>query len=193
MALVDIYTLLPQVTPYVRNCTDAVQRQQLRWAARDFVRETEIWRETLDAVDTVVDQQEYTLDQPAGYDTLFKRLLQLKIDDVELALDNVTLDPEGLLDIGYKPSVADQEIVATVAFLPLEVCYEYPDWFVDRWQSALVNGTLMRLAAMDSMPWASRSVKEFERLYREDVSEANSERYTGRINKPLRVKMRTWF
>lgn len=66
MSTVDYSNFLADVVPYVRDCPEFVAITAIRSACMEFCEQSLYWRQSLDAMDIVVGQDEYTLDIESG-------------------------------------------------------------------------------------------------------------------------------
>lgn len=182
MATASISTLLPLVQ--LPRCPEAVQLQALRLAARRFCLDTECWREALDEVAAVADQEEYAL-SPEYDDTRLLRLYSVLLDDVELAEDRWSFEADGTLVLDPAPA-ADGILLISAVYLPGTGCGLFPDWLLDRWGEAIAAGAECRLKetpenARDPVPWYDPAgAQAAQDRYGQAVFEAKSELLVGR-------------
>jgi hypothetical protein len=194
MALTDIYTLLPQIQPYLTDCPENVVKQWLVMTARDFVIETGIWRESLATVSTVEDQAAYTLSVTAGYEATIGRILEVKVEDVVRAESKYTFGPSNILTFDPAPNVDDDDIDIKVVYWPTVSCYQYPDWLVTRWQRGLVAGCLRNLKLMSDRPWGDKDgAMLFDSMYQDWIGKAKEENLNGRQSGNISVRLREFY
>lgn len=167
----SVYDLLPEMAPFLKDCPTPIQQQQLRYAARDFLRKTELWKETLDAIDTIAGQDEYTL--TTANNAFFHRVDAVRIEDVKVEYE---FGVDDVLTLANEPAVAGDEIIPKVIFIPKEANTTYPAWLLERWGHAMVDGALFFLKSMTDKPWGDGNAANRQLLiYSEDVAEGRKE------------------
>ena len=184
MALTDLYDLKPQIIPHLPGCPEALIQQVIREIAREFCLESGVWRETQDAAaTTVADQAAYTLTVPSGYVAVYLRLNKVEVNDIEINETNWTFRPDHVLTFltGSIPTVSSQNIDVEAEFLPTEACYQLPDWLVNRWQDAIVFGTVGQLKLMDEKPWYDPETGSMR--YRQFLQRQNTAKREKMVNR----------
>ncbi|HOR28155.1 MAG TPA: hypothetical protein PLG73_09065 [Candidatus Sumerlaeota bacterium] len=165
MALTSIYTLDPRVAIKISRTPPIVRKRALREAARYFCRSTGVWRETLAAIETVADQADYTVTVPTDgtpYAARILRVSRAKLEGAELNQALWTFAPDHVFSFVTAPTAAGDDLVLDVVFDPLDGCYLYPDWLVERWDQAFVAGALHDLYEERGDKRAARWGREFQ-------------------------------
>ena len=127
----------------------------LRRVWREFLLESEVWREELTAFDAVEDQATYTLTPSAG---VIKRITWLKYNGSSEAMD-----PDGYYLDGTNTLTFEEDYIPSEDItdgIEVEVALE-PDvdgtagsaWILNRWAEGLVAGAQMRLTMMRNRGW----------------------------------------
>lgn len=127
----------------------------LRSAWREFLIESEVWREDLAAIDAVQDQATYTLTPSAG---VINRIIKVNIDD-----SKVDTDPKGYYLAGSNTLTFEEDYVPSedgTGNIKVEVALEPdvngtdgPAWVMNRWSEGIVAGAQARLFKMKGRQW----------------------------------------
>lgn len=193
MALLNLSTLLPQITPFLHGCPSPVQAQGLRRMARKFCIESGIWIETLDSFNTVADQAAYTLTIPTDvtqYDAVFERIMQVKVGGSIQNESVYKFSPDHILTFDPAPTSIKAVLVDAV-FRPKETCDKYPDWLVNRWQDGFVFGTLWFMKSAEKVAWSDPAgAAKYGVLYNDVVFNAKCETIEARLTRSTFVKQR---
>lgn len=193
MAVTDLNTLLPRTAPQLAGCSDAIQMEALRWAARELCM-AEIWYETLAAITMAIDADTATLTVPDGYDADILRVFQITLDDVQQDDSLWTFGPNN--DLVLTAAVAKEtSLVAQIVMMPQMTCHEYPDWLVSRFGDGIVAGALWQLKRQFGMkparPWADQAGAQMcEIEFRRAIGRAKKEIWTGRQSGYVAVRSR---
>lgn len=152
MALLSLYTLLrPRVQTHVaveQHPTD----QTLRKIARDFCKRSEIWRETLEDIETEDGETEYAITMPDNYDTDILRVLVATFNGAVLDPSLYTFRQDNVFIFDNDPA-GEYDLSLQVVFKPRETCYQYPDWLLYRHGDAIADGAVGMLRSMAARPW----------------------------------------
>lgn len=148
----NLYDLIPRIVPWVAGCPIPVIKQALRGSARDFFKETGLWREDL-AIDSVEDEQDYDLSAAHNHNADIKRVREVKLEEsrVRYAVNHLT----DVLRLEAAPNADDLAIVASVTLQPWENNDTYPARILSTHDEGIVQGALMSLYAMPGKPWTS--------------------------------------
>jgi len=166
------------------GCPEALIKQQLRLAARDFCRQSEAYKIELDPINLVADQQEYDLEP--GMNASIARLIWVKtgedIDEFTEPLDpaDYVLQEEYTLKLLNAPSSSITDgLVVKVALRP-----EFDDecdldpFFLERYSSTIIAGAKFLLMKMPKKPWSYPDVAMLYRQeFRDGINEAKREFY----------------
>jgi hypothetical protein len=154
--LVSIDSLLKDAMSSLPGCEPWQVKAALRETAIDFCTRTSAMTEIL-TISGVADQDEYTLEPE--YAAFVESITTVKIDDDEIpdyAFDLSASDPATLvLTAAYTPTSAGTDnIEATLRLIPLADAEDYPDGFIARFRTAIVEGAVARLQATEKTPWS---------------------------------------
>ena len=152
MTLVSLSTLITPIADQVRGASDYTILDALRWSAREFCGESEVWREViqdntltaLPAAATVL-----TIPIPAGYSVIADRVDTIKVG--QTLIGGWTLSPSGILTL--LPRVASCVLTLDVIWKPLLGCVNYPDWLMEKHDKSIIVGALAHLKGQ-AQPWA---------------------------------------
>lgn len=192
VAMLNVSSLLPLVSPNVRACPEAVQLQALGLMFRSFCKETDAWRETFD-VTTVEDETTYDLTtQMEDRDATLARVAKVYFDDDtddEMDEDNyvVTVENELYFEDTDPYDYGSTMNVVTVIH-PNVTGRTAPAWLLNRWGDVIAAGALYYLQATKGRPWSDRdeAAVSFDR-YQYGVGEAKKENITERRSGDVRV------
>lgn len=160
-----LYDLLPQCETMLPGILQPFLKQQMRFVAQDFCRQTLSWRESLPAFTAVEGQTNYLLTMPP--ETSLGYVYSVSVDGSD-ASHEVT--PDGTL---YLPGIVGGEsVVVEVSVFPTADCVGYPLWFIAEYGQALVSGTLARCKVMLGRPWASDDWRIHNDLYLDSINRA---------------------
>jgi len=164
-ATLALSTLLPKLSITVAACPGNVKTLALKLAARDFCRDTEIWRETLSTT-TTADEDEYDITDLHTYDALIQRVRLVTLDDTDLVDSAWSVSEVGTLTLDTAPEETGDTLAIEVVFMPLEICTDYPGWLLDKWAEAIVARALAILKAQPQKPWSDpAAVPALDREY----------------------------
>lgn len=174
----NLYDLLPEVQKEIEgDINESVIKRALRRAARLFLLQTELWRETLSATTTATD--EYTLSGLHTHSAHIKRVDNVKVADDPIKFEKVSTD--GTVVTLSNKTLADKTIEFEVVFIPNESNTDLPAWIVERWDRALVLGTLYELKKQNRRPWSDPNGAQLAyRELLEEVGRAKHEKYSAR-------------
>jgi hypothetical protein len=154
----------------------------LRLVWREFLIESEVWREDLAAFDAVQDQATYTLSPSAG---VINRIIKVNIDD-----STVDMDPKGYYLDGVATLTFEEDYVPSesgTANIAVQVALEPdvngtagPAWVMNRWSEGLVSGAQARLYAMKGRQWYDPGLFQ---LRRSDFNTAMGDAVVARAQK----------
>jgi hypothetical protein len=179
----SIMTLLPYVSPYLKACEEPIQKDALRKVASDFARESEIWQATYT---TTVATATTTISPTISYSAGLLRVRYLTVDDC-------VADERMMYTVSHTGTITflNELKVGTVVIvyyniLPRRSCETYPEWLIDTWGSAIVEGTLSRLFAMAGKPWFNSQSSQYHmNEFNEYISLAKREAHKQRQVKNL--------
>jgi len=175
---------------------DVLAFQKLRLAVREFCQFTEVWRETLPAINLVADTSVYQAISSRSSASIV-RITSLKIQDVEQdATDYTFTDGRTItLDDGITPSSAvTGGLVIEVALIPGRAIERMdPDSFVLQWQDGFVAGAMSKLQGMKERQWFDPvAANGNATLFETYKAFARREAQSGNRSVQLKVSARPW-
>lgn len=196
MTAIDVW--LKDLLPRTPGASRAVVTREFRLAAREFFSQSRTWKETLDTVDVVADQAEYT---PVPSDTVNSELLS--VTGVEF--NGALLSPlagrppgsaTGRASYGwYSPEPGAVSLYPTpsedlvdglrfhITLLPTLTLTELPDWVFKRYYDALFDGTLGRLYAHPAKAYSNLMGADYHlRRFRTSIQQAAGDAKQGHNN-----------
>ena len=178
--------LLPDMFVELPDCPEALQKQTIRMAAREFCRLSDSYRITLDPVDIVADQEEYTLE--TGCNASIHRLAWVKIVQADSTEDDTTalspseyrLTDECVLKLFNPPDEAITDgLVVRVALRPdFDAALPFSGWYIERYADSILAGAKYRLMRIPRKPWSDSGLAmAYYRDYMDGVNEAKRETF----------------
>jgi len=201
MAISTYTSLLPSMTPRLPDCSSYMILQALWLMGRDFCVESEAYVQKLTAIDTVADQEEYTLTTPTEFDPLRVTTAWRRTET------NVTDGDEGLIipSTSYEfaqatnvlkfyeapfTEVITSGLVVELALAPQEDADggELDFEWVRRWAEYIKAGALYHLMSMEKMAWYSPNGAALNfQTYRTGIGYARREKFTQNTTKQMRM------
>ena len=201
--MANLTDLIPLVRERVHNCPDPVIEQALRWAARDFSRETHIW--TVNANFTLnagSSSLSYSFTSPGDTDIVAWRMLLL--DDGAIPITILDRPEWPRVRSDSTPKYAYFEDVNTITFdaEPAEnisIRYEIAimnargssvvnDTFMNSWGDALAAGARYKLLTQPDRYWSDLNAAQMDMSeYRQGIMNAKQHIHKGFGTTPKRV------
>jgi hypothetical protein len=201
--MANLTDLIPLVRERVHNCPDPVIEQALRWAARDFSRETHIW--TVNANFTLnagASSLSYSFTSPGDTDIVAWRMLLL--DDGAIPITILDRPEWPRVRSDSTPKYAYFEDVNTVTFdaEPAEnisIRYEIAimnardsnivdDTYMSSWGDALAAGARYKLLTQPDRYWSDLNAAQMDMSeYRQAIMNAKQHIHKGFGTTPKRV------
>lgn len=190
--MADVSTIFRLVRPYVRNCPEAVMREWIVEAARQFCQDTRWLRENV-LLNTVVDAARYqVLPSSAAEEIIgifaadYRNMPLAPIGPQEAPSDTVGNRPYGfwyelpdILVIADAPASAELEAInVEIITRPVVGATTLSDRLVRRWERAISHGAIAMLCGMTKAGWfdparAAASEGEYDSEMRKARSEAD--------------------
>ena len=170
MAIAAYSELLPSMNVRLPDCSAAMIEQALWLAGREFCLETEAYIVTLDSIDGVADQKEYTLTIPTQFDPIrVFEVRRLTEDEVTDGDKGTKIEPSefdfhiftNILEFAVAPfqeNITDGLVVKLV-LAPQEDGDDTEldfDW-IRRWSRYIKAGAFHHLFSMPQSPWYSQA------------------------------------
>lgn len=187
---VDIVSHLPWLMMNAPEASEEVCLDALRRSVREFLRDTLILTEEVQA-SIVPGQSEYSVaatwpgmvvyridSMKRGVSTIDPLLYRYVSDTGKLVLEDDLL------------STADEWTADLVVVLAPQLGYGYaPKWIMDRWGERIVDGAVGELAMMQKKPWSNPQLGyELRRQYRGAVADARSEKIRRGVQTPQIIR-----
>jgi hypothetical protein len=206
MEYAKLNTLLPLIRPDVPQCPDITIEQYMVRMARDFCTQSRVWQQWInEPVDP--DIETYPLRVDNG-DIVTVNTVQteggvpLKALDYTLpgqeednmqaiaGVQGYTFDPPDTLHIQGTPT-QPMELFVRVALKPTMVEASAPAWLVDRYEEALISGTLYRLMMLTGKTWSNPDFAAVHKdTFLRGVSSARIDELKKHTNASLSIKPR---
>ena len=167
MSILNRYQdLYPVMIPQLPACSASLILQALQKSARQFCIDTEIWSETLNSIDLVADQTDYTIS--SSWDAEIRRIKELRINtkaNIAEGNDGAVQDPslykftpeDALeLDNSIKPPEAVTDgLEVDVCIIPINAAISVDYVLLNAWQEAIVAGAMVQLMVMPKQKWTN--------------------------------------
>lgn len=185
------------VLPEVPGCTPARADIAISNAAIEFIRRAQVWRQELDAVDTVAEQADYEFAVPEG--ALINRVIWAKVDgdQVDIVVDGTPEDErEGLMPINRRefrlyptPDAedADLEVVVYVALHPVQAAADIDDDLFEDYAREISYGALAELLASPSKPYSNGALAlDYRDKFEAAIEKRKTEAELGHVDNTAR-------
>lgn len=168
--------LYPLMIPELPACSASLILQAIQKSARKFCIDTEIWSETLDSIDLVKDQTDYTIS--SSWDAEIRRIKELRINTKaniaegndgtiqKPALYEFTPEDDTLtLDDSIEPAenVTDG-LEIDVCLVPMNATTVVDPVFLNYWSGAIIAGAMVSLMLMPKQKWSNPTQATFYQL-----------------------------
>jgi len=200
-------TLLPLIRPDVPQCPDFTIESYIVRTVRDFCEQTRIWREWLNEP---VDPGLETYPLEASAEIVAVELVQTGQGvpvrplsytlpgqeednmDAMAGVQGFTFDPPNVLHLQGTPTQR-MELFADVSLRPALTDTQAPQWILEKYEDAIVNGTLYRLMTRREKPWSDPKLAGLHMQdFRRGVSTARAQRFRKHTNTSLSIKPRAF-
>ena len=189
--LVNIEDLIPRMTPELPGALKNAIIVELQKAARIFCEQTDAWRETVNDIDVVADQAEYSI--PVVGDAFIHKILFVKIREVDSqSFDNISEmpwqsyeleeDEKIVFNEGYIPTknITDGMQIRVVK-RPSFNAFELTDAFMDRYAEGIMAHAKATLQMQPKKPYTNPGLSERNmeifRRYRANAIRENTTRH----------------
>lgn len=200
MATVTWDKFHPLITPDVPGCPLEIVDRELGIIASDFFSRTQLWRENLEAQNTVIDEAFYDISDCA----VVESVLWAKVDNLNIVhTDERLVDPEFLTRKG-RPThfwieketqirlhpIPDAVLSLDVRLVlkPSRTARGVPDFVYQRWADAFISGAIYRIARIPGKEWTNPELAAVHKnFYEQAVTDARIRDFR---NVQLHVKQR---
>jgi len=201
--MANLTDLIPLVRERVHNCPDPVIERALRWAARDFSRETHVWTENANfTLNAGSNSLSYSFTSPGDTDIVAWRMLVL--DDGAIPITILDRPEWPRVRSDSLPRYAYFEDVNTVTFdarpeANISIRYEIAimnaiesnvidDTFMNSWADALAAGARSKLLTQPDRYWSDLNAAQLDMgEYRQGIMNAKQLVHKGFGTTPKRV------
>lgn len=198
---------LPRMLPYLPGCSEPLAVQTLLDSAIDFCEQSEVLREDLDPIITLVGVNNYELDAPSQQQVA--RVISVQLDGSWL--QDFPVDyPDKPIDMAGRPTHfsttrngstlelklfpqpdAAYEIKVSVATRPLRTATQVEDDLFNLWVEPVVAGAISRVKAIPNQPFTDpQGALVMQMQAQAGVAKARREGSYGRIRGSLKVNFR---
>jgi len=203
--MVNMDTLLPLIRPDVPQCPDFTIESYIVRTVRDFCEQTRIWREWLNEP---VDPGLETYPLEASAEIVAVELVQTGQGvpvrplsytlpgqeednmDAMAGVQGFTFDPPNVLHLQGTPTQR-MELFADVSLRPALTDTQAPQWLMEKYEDAIVSGTLYRLMTRREKPWSDPRLAGLHMQdFRRGVSAARVHKLKKNTNTSLSIKPR---
>lgn len=200
MATVTWDVLHPLITPDIPGCPLEIVNRELAAVAEDFFSRTQLWRESLDAQQTVIDEPYYDITDC----TTVESVLWAKVDNLDLIhTDERFITPEFLNRKGrpthfwieketqirlYPIPDVVLPLDIRVVLKPSRSARGIPNFVYQRWVDAFVAGAIYRVTRIPNKEWSNSEQAAFNKnMYEQAVTNARIRDFR---NVQLKVRMK---
>lgn len=170
----DLYPLMLHELP---SCEPPQMLLALQLAGREFCSKTEVWIESLPAIDLAEGVLSYTIEWEQ--DAIIRRVKSVKIQGSEVSTELYEFIPVGVLVLSEELKPASDipgALVVELVFVPRLTTNEISESVFERWAEALAAKAVHTLGMQPGKPWSNPAVAMSNLgRYNEKVSEAMAE------------------
>lgn len=178
--------LAPAVLANAPNVPDPALSSALRRSAREFCRQTQIWREWLGETDPVDGVFRYQVMAPM--DAEFVAIVGTRPADLQDRIEVVSSGMYLTLDF---PQVPSEPFDIQAAFMPTMDASSIPALLANEWDSALVAGALAFLMDIPKADWTDHNFAAHQaQIFNRGIARARMSRAKGQRNDALIVPAR---
>jgi len=152
VSLTDYAGLADELVIDISGAQPGLLIREINLAARELCRETGVWRQELDAVETVDGQTEYVLDV-SDYTAEIRWVEKVEVDGNEIHPTAWTYNRPGRKIVLESEKEAGLDMVATVVLAPLRESTGLPEHIIEDYGHVIVAFAKSRLYAMPKRPW----------------------------------------
>lgn len=202
---------VPDVIMHAPNCPEFTAVHAIRLTVTDFCTKTHWWKYKSDPLDLEAGEKEYQIEVPNGAEPVavtaawylgrplwplgYSAKNKWQVIDLDLREGPPQAfsqsDTENLI---LSPVPRDSEsgaLVIECALRPKRNATGAGKDLLDRWDDAIVNGTLARLYAIPNQPYTNHELAKMrDKMYREDVTLAKIDANKSLTTASLRVQPR---
>ncbi|MBY6105023.1 hypothetical protein KUW19_00840 [Ferrimonas balearica] len=210
--MANFVDLRRQVYPYVSGCPEVIIEQAVSQAAREFFRQTQVWRETL-PLDVVEGQTAYALPvHTYGTEAFIEEVVRVfrpmpnrqRDEDLYAVPHTSDLPNLGSRPIAFTSPRPDQLLLAPspveaetlqaeAVLVPTTTATSIPDHYYEPYAQALLHGAIYELKGQSGHPWFDpNSVTYHGNLFQQYIAEATIRRHQGNVNATQSVRMTPW-
>lgn len=198
MATTAFSTFLPNILVQVPSVPSPMVTTYVRYAVTELCKDGGVWLEDLTPIDSVVDQDEYTLVSNDATNGLIRTVNDLYYNNVRATQQNIKMlraehpDHPNVLAHGtpYKWSMLDRDTV-TLFPVPIEIVVAgiavrtttipkmtatgVDSDVAEDYEETIIHGTLSRLLRMPDKSWTDIKMADYHgRKFRSDISYARA-------------------
>lgn len=164
--------------PELAMCPNPLIDQKIQQAHREFCRVSEAWKEKLDPIDLVEDEEHYTVSP--SYDAHIVRVNKVWVrseTDVDNGDDGILQDesqwdftvPDTLEFVTAPTTDVTEGLVVEVILLPYPNSTDIDSEFVNRYHEGIVGYAMWQLLRMKGKKWTDQNLAAVYRMQHEDV------------------------
>lgn len=183
---------LPLTRPHLPSCPDLTIKTYLAEVAADFFARTYLWRDNIDAIYLAPNQVEYDLDAEA----VVEDIIAVTYGDQVLDRTDARLLPHNQLGEKGEPKMywvhADNtirvhpvpeeraQLKVSAILKPSRTGTGVEDWIYETWATAIIDGTIGRVAAIPGKEWTDLALAEYRRrMYELAITNARIRDFRG--------------
>lgn len=182
---VEYSYFMPFVLPYANGCPDLTAEFHVRQAAIEFFQRSLAWRQDLDAVMTVADQDAYSIPAPSGSSIV--KLLSYTYDGsggslVDVDMGKALVLNQSGVEVGWSidratftvnpvPAEDDLEIVLHVALKPSQASTSIPATMFEQYVQYIAHGALAGVLDIPGEPWTNPAkAADYRSMFNADIA-----------------------
>ena len=185
IASISVRDLFPRVLAYAPNVPDPAVRAAVLHGAREFCRETWLWREWLGPIEPMPDVEQYQT--PLPLDSEFVAVLASDLPGLAMEVQG----GGGGVFLAIKVADAAEPFSLHCALMPSNDAEYIPAIIAMRWDDILVYSATAFLLDIPNASWTNHALAQRNReLFKAKVGHVKRDVALGHIATPLRVRAR---
>lgn len=214
MANVAYSTFFPYLIPLVPHVADPVAEQAVRDACIEFCKESLIWQEPIDPIDSIQGEPVYELDVPTG--TNLAHVVDLYYDERRLMKKSVSeiaarysrdwmrasgtptvftmLNPNEVTLVPKPDKGVTDALTGLLAFAPTRKSTQIIDYVFEDYAEEIARGAASKLMAIQNQQWTDlKAALMYRKQFLSDCANARAHVNQGQTRAPISVHLRRYW
>lgn len=214
MANVAYSAFFPYLIPLVPHVADPVAEQAIRDACIEFCKESLIWQEPIDPIDSIKDESAYELDVPTG--TNLTHIIDLYYNLARLQKKSVSeiaarfsrdwmqstgtpgaytmLNPNEVTLVPKPDKSVANALTGILAFAPTRKSTQIIDYVYEDYAEEIARGAASKLMMIPNQQWSDMKMAlGYRKQFLSDCANARAHVNAGQVRAPISVHLRRYW